>query len=51
MHCSKRHRNSITSSASCWRCNGASRPKAFAAFTLITEVREYNGDVFNVGQN
>jgi hypothetical protein len=24
---------------------------AFAAFILITEVREFNGDVFKVGQN
>jgi hypothetical protein len=51
MHCSKWHRYSITSSASCWRCNGTSRPKASAAFILITEVREFNRDVFKVGQN
>ena len=24
-------------------------PKAFAAFTLIPEIREFNGEVFNVG--
>jgi hypothetical protein len=48
---SKWHHYSITSSADCWRCNGASRPRAFVAFTLITEVREFDGDVFNVGQN
>jgi hypothetical protein len=28
-----------------------SKRKAFAAFTSITEVREFNGDAFNVGQN
>ncbi len=51
MRRNKWHRNAITSSSRCWRCNGASRPKAFVAFTLITEVREFDGDVFNVGQN
>ena len=25
MHCSKWHRNAITLSASCWRCNGTRR--------------------------
>ena len=48
MHRSKWNRNSSTS---CWRSNGASRPKAFAAFILITEVREFNGEVFKIGQN
>jgi hypothetical protein len=51
MHCSKWHRNAIILSASCWSCNGPSKRKAFAAFTSITEVREFNGDAFNVGQN
>ena len=51
MHCSKWHRNAIILSASCWSCNGALRPKAFLASTFITEVREFDGDVFNVGQN
>jgi hypothetical protein len=27
---------SITSSASCWRCKGTSRPRAFAVFRLMT---------------
>jgi hypothetical protein len=36
MHRSKQQRYSITSSASCYRCNGTSRPSAFAVFMLMT---------------
>jgi len=35
MHCSKIQPHSITSSASCWRCSGISRPSALAVLRLM----------------
>jgi hypothetical protein len=51
MHCSKWHRYSITS-ASCWRCNGTSRSKAFAGFHIDHGGEESStARVFKVSQN